>query len=759
MRFFSGTSCMNAVAAIVRPTGTCMSIVPILVVLAAQGSAAQDSTGAVASTVIEETVVTATRTARSITEIARSVVVLEPLVIEENLIKTSNIGDLLGASVPGFGAPSALDITRTQTLRGRGVQYLLDGVPLSYNSGAGFGGSPLVKFDPEVLGRVEVLYGPTSVFGAGATGGVIQFLTRDAQEDDPLRVRFRLQTTTYTGADNPFDDEALSFKPTIALSGDLGRFDYLAMYSYDSQNAIFDGDGDLVNPVFYGFSDDQNYFLKLGFDLDDEQRIDGWFNFIEREPDGRTFNLALDDDGTATGVEQPGNFQVDLSANPRIDEKKMWNLRYQHQNLYGGALTLQYYGRDDERVGGLNDLRLAAFLPTWPAFWPSNYQALSLDEGYGFRSQFAFDASQRLSLVVGVDYEEQERESNALVYEIPADFDETGSLGPVLREDLFSFPFELETLGVFVQGEFEPVEGLRLSAGLRWEDVSFSIGSGTRVFETTVVDGAQVARPGGVGESDDFAFNIGVSYDVSSAVTVFANFAQGYEVPELSSVAGQVPPEAQLVSDEAVQPQIVDNYELGLRGGVQGWRYSLAAFYSDSELGENFIYDPLTGMGEYNRAPQENYGFEFVLGWNPTDYFDVLAALSWNEGDFDPDGDGPEGNVPLSTLDVSPWKATLNLRYDITTKLQLNGQLLIVGDRDRAFDEGIDLYEITGYETLDLGLNYSFSRSRVSLQLTNALDNDYITPASQTYIGNLAFLPRVAGAPGRALALAFNTEF
>ncbi|MEO0435630.1 MAG: TonB-dependent receptor [Pseudomonadota bacterium] len=750
---------MITIAAILRPATSHFASVSVLVTLVAHASAAQDSSPEIASTVIEETVVTATRTARSITEIARSILVLEPLVLEENLIKTSNLGDLLGASVPGFGAPSALDITRTQTLRGRGVQYLLDGVPLSYNSGAGFGGSPLVRFDPEVLGRVEVLYGPTSVFGAGATGGVIQFLTRDAQEDDPLRVRLRLQTTTYTGADNPFDDEALSFKPTIALSGDLGNFDYLATYSYDSQNAIFDGDGDLVNPVFYGFSDDQNYFLKLGFDLDDVQRIDGWFNFVEREPDGRTFNLALDEDGTATGVEQPGNFQVDLSANPRIDEKKMWNLRYQHQNLYGGALTLQYYGRDDERAGSLNDLRLAAFLPSWPAFWPSNYQALSLDEGYGFRTQFAFDPSESLSLVVGIDYEEQDRQSNALVYEIPEDFDETGSLGPVLRDDLFAFPFELETLGVFVQGEYEPFDGLRLSAGLRWEDVSFSIGSGTRVFETTVVDGAQVARPGGVGESDDLAFNLGVSYDVAAALTVFANFAQGYEVPQLSSVAGQVPPDAQLVSDDAVKPQIVDNYELGLRGVAHGWRYSLATFYSDSELGENFIYDPITGMGEYNRAPQENYGFELVLGWAPTQFIDVLAAVSWNEGDFDPDGDGPEGDVPLSTLDVSPWKATLNVRYDITASLQLNGQLLVVGDRDRAFDEGVDLYEITGYETLDLGLNYNFSRSRVSVQITNVFDKDYITPASQTYIGNLAFLPRVAGAPGRALSLAINTEF
>ncbi|MEM0954866.1 MAG: TonB-dependent receptor, partial [Pseudomonadota bacterium] len=708
---------------------------------------------------IEETIVTASRTARPINDIARSVLVLEPLVLSENLVKTSNVGDLLGAAVPGFGAPSAVDITRAQTLRGREPQYLIDGIPLTFNGGAGIGGSPLVKFDPEAIGRIEVLYGPTSVYGAGATGGVIQFFTQEPATDDPFSMRLRLQATTYTEADNPLEDEALSYKPTVSVSGKLDRFDYIAIYSHDSQNGVFDSDGNLANPVFYGFSDEDYIFTKLGFDLTDSQRIEGFFNYSEREADGRAYRLELNDNGTANAIEDEDPLEIDLGGDEPFDEKRFWNVRYLHDDLAGGTFMLQYYGRKEERASGFIDLRLASLLPTWSAAWPNNYQSSFLDEGQGLRSQFSYNPSDSISLITGIDYEEQERRSDARVFALADDFAQSGETEGVIRDDFFGFPFELETLGVFIQAEYEVNDRLRLSGGLRWEDVSFEIEGGTQVFEDVLIDGEQVARPGGSGGADDVAFNLGATFELMPELTLFANFAQGYEVPDLSQVASVVPPDATLESDDAVTPQIVDNYELGLRGGTAQWRYSLAAFYAESELGQNFIYDPVTRFGQYNRSPQENYGFEVVLGWAPIASLDLLATFSWNEGDFDPDGDGPEGDVPLTSLDVAPWKATLNARYDITTWLQLNAQILTVGDRTRAFDNGVDLGDIDGFTTVDIGGIFRWRDATVSLQVTNALNEDYITPTSQTYIGNPLFLERVAPAPGRALSVALTYDF
>lgn len=709
----------------------------------------------------DEIVVTAGRRAQPINEVARSVIVVSPDEISENLIKSSNIGDLLGAAVPGFGAPNALDILRTQTLRGRDPQYLIDGVPLTFNGGAGFGGSPLVKFDPEVIGRVEVLYGPTAVYGAGATGGVIQFFTRDATQNDPIEVRLRLQGTTFPGAPNPFGFNALSFKPSIAVSGDLGRFDYLASFSYDQQNGLYDAGGNLANPVFYGFSNDFNYFGKLGFDITDNQRIEGFYSRVKRNDDDRRFVTQFNPDGIATGVEGPAGAAFQYSAdNTPIDVKELWNVQYTHDNFFGGALGVQYYGRDEVRISGFLDLRLSAFLPTWPEAWPDNYQSFFLDDGFGVRSQYARDVTDWASVLIGVDYENQDRASDAAVYDLPANFDDTLDVtAPPARVDFFSFPYDVQTLGVFAQVELQMTDRLRISGGVRWEDVSFDIGAGTRIFEREVVNGVQVARPGGQGDNNGVAYNVGVNYEAADWLTVYANFAQGFEVPSLANVSSIVPPDAPLEGSEAAAPQIVDNFELGIRGAAGDFRYSFAGFFSDSELGENFLYDPVTRAGVFNRAPQENYGFEAIIGWRPFAAVDIVSTFSWNDGDFDPDGDGPADKLPLTTLDTQPWKATINGDWDVTDHLALNGQILIVGDRSRAFDEGVDFYSIEGYTVIDVGGSYDLGPGQLGVQITNLFDNRYITPGSQTYLNNLAFLPRVVAAPGRAVSVTFSATF
>lgn len=702
-------------------------------------------------------IVTAGRTEQDITKIARTVEVVQPEEIAENLVRTSNIGDLLGNTVPGFGPPNAIDIQRAQNLRGREPQFLIDGVPLGFNSGGGASFSPLVKFDPEVIGRIEVLYGPSAAYGAGATGGIIQFFTREPVEGDPLEVRARVQGTTFTGADSVFGDEAFSFKGTLAASGDLGAIDYLVSFSYDQQEGVFDGNGNLANPVFYGFSNDYNYFAKVGVDITDTQRLEGFYNRIDRNLDGRNFATVIRPDGIATGEESGTvpSFTFAPGSDP-VDEKEFWNLRYTNQDLFGGELALQYYGRDELVISNFIDLRNIPL----PEVFPRNYQSFATDEGFGLRSQYSREVVDGLRVLIGADYEEQERRSEAVVFELADDFDQTGDLTSIAREGRFLFPIELETLGLFAQADWEITPELRLSAGLRYEDVSFEIGGGTRIFEFfTDADGNQISRQGGSGDNSGTAYNVGLSYDAADWVTLYGNFSQGFEIVSLRNIAFAVPSDAPLTSSVVADPQIVDSFEFGLRGNRGVLRYSFAAFYADSELGSNFTVDPATGEGRFNRAPQENYGLEFVFGANPVSALDLEWALSWNEGDFDADGDGPGGSTALSTLDVSPWKMTFNADYQATSELNFYGQLLLVGDRNRAFNDGTDPFAIEGYTVVDVGAFYDLGFAEVGVQIGNLFDVFYLPPAAQTYLNNPAFAPRVTGGPGRSVSMAITSTF
>ncbi|MEM8937445.1 MAG: TonB-dependent receptor [Pseudomonadota bacterium] len=715
--------------------------------------AATRSVGAGVSGNQDQIVVTATRRPQKINEIARSVVVVGPELIGENRAKSSNIFDLIGAAVPSLGPPSQNDISRGQTLRGRDPQYLIDGVPLGFNGGSGAGAGELAKFDPEILGRIEVLYGPNAVYGAGATGGVIQFFTKEASEE-PFEIRLRQQFSTFLNADNIFSNTARSNKTTVAASGTLGKFDYLLNYSFDSVNGIIDAEGDVQNRVFYGFEDEASYFAKIGFDITENQRIEGFYNFVDQEPDPRVFDSVITDDGRAISVVSasaaPFTYGPD---NQPLNEKKAWNVRYSIDELFGGAFSVQYYGRDEDRVTELIDLRANNFAPPFP----DNYQALFLDRGEGVRTQYSTTIFDRIGILLGFDYDESERRSDALVFELGPDFDDDRNVINPIREDTFLFPVELEQWGIFAQVDIEVTEDLRLSGGVRFEDVSFEIGSGTRVFEVvTNPDGSQISRQGGSGENDGIAWNVGVSYDATDWLNVYANFAQGFEIPSLTSLGFRVPPDQPLTASAAVEPQVVDNYEIGLRGAVGVWDYSLAGYFSQSELGATFIIPPGSFMGGFARAPQENYGFEAVVGVNPIENLRLSGALSWNDGDFDIDDDGDFD--PLPGLEAPGLKFVFNANYDVNEDLSLNGQILTVGDRNRAFDAGIDPAPVDGYTVVDIGALYAIGPGALSFQLTNLLNTNYITAANQTFVGT-GFVDRVVGAAGRQVILAYEVTF
>ncbi|MEM6796560.1 MAG: hypothetical protein AAF725_21490, partial [Acidobacteriota bacterium] len=147
------------------------------------------------------------------------------------------------------------------------------------------------------------------------------------------------------------------------------------------------------------------------------------------------------------------------------------------------------------------------------------------------------------------------------------------------------------------------------------------------------------------------------------------------------------------------------------------------------------------------------------VAWQANARLSFTGTAAWSEGDFDPDGDGPQDFVPQTTLDIQPWKATLLGKYVLNDRVTLSGIVLAVGDRDRAFDEGIDLYDIEGYVVADVGVDWALRRGRLFAQVTNLFDNSYLAPSSQTYQGNPLFGPRVAGAPGRALSLSYSIDF
>ena len=125
-------------------------------------------------------VVTASRSAQSIADIAGTVYRIDHEQIEQQAAAGKSIADILAILVPSLTASSGTTSNYGMTMRGRVVQYMIDGVP---QTGYRDGSRQLNSISPAMIDRIEVVSGASSIYGSGATGGIINIITKSGGED------------------------------------------------------------------------------------------------------------------------------------------------------------------------------------------------------------------------------------------------------------------------------------------------------------------------------------------------------------------------------------------------------------------------------------------------------------------------------------------------------------------------------------------------------------------------------------------------
>ncbi|MEM8810760.1 MAG: TonB-dependent siderophore receptor, partial [Cyanobacteria bacterium P01_G01_bin.38] len=119
----------------------------------------------------------------------------------------------------------------------------------------------------------------------------------------------------------------------------------------------------------------------------------------------------------------------------------------------------------------------------------------------------------------------------------------------------------------------------------------------------------------------------------------------------------------------------------------------------------------------------------------------------------DDDGDF----LALGSLNVPPYKLGLYVENETTPGWTNRLQMLLVGDRDRAFDDGVDVFEVNSYVTLDLLSSVQLGDGRLTLGVENLLNTDYLPLTSQERVDN--FEERRYAAPGTTLSLRYSLTF
>ena len=684
-----------------------------------------------------EIVVTATRTAERVTNVPRSITVIDSEEIQQQVGPSRNIGEALTNQVPGFAAPSQISSTFGQTLRGRSVSVLIDGVPQTTNLQSF--AREFRTIDPSAIERIEVVRGSTAIYGAQATGGVINIITRRPTEE-------RLSAVTEVGINSGLTntEDALGFNAQQTISGRTGNFDLTGTVSFARTGAFYDAKGDRI-PYFELGGDSStllNLMGKVGVDLDTEQRLQLTVNHYRETQDPDVIgDPSIDDQEGRQKARAIRTGDLDIAGKTPGNTNTLLNLSYTNQNLFGSSLQSQIYYRTNSNVGVPSDFRTSDFFGPFVGVARSRGQT----EQIGGRLAITTPLSrgENLRLTWGSDYVTEDSRQRFDLYD-PERFDATG--GRVYRkisERPFVPPYTYNSLGFFGQMEWNIDDIVILSGGIRHERLGLNVNDYTTFNERQI--------EGGDRKFNATLFNTGAVYKINDTFNVFGNFSQGFSVPDFGRILRQPPDDFVGIESslEVTQPQKVNNYEIGIRGGWQSVQMSLAAFYNTSDLGVSFQPIGNTGRLQLIRAPERIYGLEGTVDWQPGRTWSIGGTATYIQGEYEDEN----SYIALNSSRIPPIKLTAYVQNETLPGWSNRLQFLYSGNRDRAFKDGSDGGPISSYLTVDYVSAVTIGSGLLQVKVENLLNNQYFPVLSQYLAG---FGSDSSNYAGRGLTLSVN---
>lgn len=658
--------------------------------------------------------VSANREGGALDTLSRNVTVISRKDILEQQATAGSLADILAKMVPGM-APSSQTLTNSQqTLRGRDVLVLIDGVPMQTNRNVS---RDLFNISPANIESIEVVHGGSAAYGGGAAGGIIYINTLQ-----PEAGKLALETTVGVSSSlTKFDSDALAGRVGQKLSGTTGAVDYLLSLSAEQTQGFFDAKGDRIppEPSQGDLSDTRtlDFLGKLGYEFGD-QRIALTASYLDAEQDTDFIS------DPAVNAAPPGAVKARALKGLELDDQTsnqnlMVNLDYSKQDLLGSKLRMQAYYRDYHT-------RFFPFDGRPFGGWNALAQTFLDSEVYGGRLTVDTPVTPLQSvgarLLWGADVNREKTEQPAAIFDGDV-FDASGGRRFVEIDDERTFvPLTTtDTVGVFGQVELVPTDWLILRGGVRhdWVDVSFddyaTLGQGN------MIEGGRI-------DYSETTFNAGAVFMPSDAIDLYANYSQSFELPDIGLQLRNAPAGFS-TNDANLKPRITDNYEIGIRGHSGGLNTNLAAFYSESDRGRVVIED-FSLVQE--RTPEQIYGIELSADYAVTQALTVGGTAAWIKGTRKDPATGSK--EALNSLQIPPFQLTSFVEYSPLHWWKLRLQALYSGNRDDAFEDnptGFGNREVEHYTVVDLYNRFEVGPGTLRVGVENLLNNQYHTVFGQ----------------------------
>ena len=491
------------------------------------------SSVASAATQLDEVVVVGARTPTQISELPGTVWVVEEEQIQQQARAGVPLKEALGQLIPGLDIGAQGRTNNGQNLRGRSVLVMIDGVSL--NSARGIS-RQFDSIDPFNIARIEVLSGANALYGGGATGGIINIVTKKGQ---PGAAKFDSQVGLRSGFET---SEDLDWRAAQAISGGSENVFGRLSVAYQQNGAAYDGNGDRVlmditqTDLQYNQSTDimgnLDIVLPNGHSINFGAQIyDSGYNGDDGLYLGKNFSGVAK--GQGVGVSDGWDSDVDPETN-----RQMYNATYHIPEILGHSAYIQAYYRQEEM----------AFNP-FPA---ANLYSASQQDTDAFGIKLALNKSwERLDLTYGVDADKENFDSNQSVFNYNTAL-QTGGLTAQKFAEVGRYPgIDIKTISGFAQLNFKATDKLNLSAGVRHQKIKTEVGdfigaaqqayiaTGNALNLPAVYGSSADAIPGGKKDYKVSLYNAGAVYKLDDQQQTWLNYSEGFELPDPAKYYGQ----------------------------------------------------------------------------------------------------------------------------------------------------------------------------------------------------------------------------
>lgn len=657
---------------------------------------------------LKEIVVTSRKKEQLKEDLTSAVTIVNSKSLQELQTVNNNASDILAITVPGLGLSSGTSSNWGQTLRGRQVLVLIDGVPQT--TPLRNGSVDMRTIDPYVVERIEVIKGATSIYGNGAAGGMINYITKNNQNyTSKISSKTELASTgsvLNTGG-------TIGGRVYQSLYGKIKKFDYTASGSYEQTGKVKDADGDILGPT-YGLSNNRVYngFGKVGYQLNNNQRLQLSYNFfksLEQTNLAEVMGSIKDDRKTlAVNGETPGS-----------EPGTRWNhnaqLKYSNNNIFAGTgLNVSAYMQDVSTV--------FFYSPQFEGGGQSTIRSMKKGLRLDLHTPFTITKAVNADFTYGAD----------LLNDITSQ--------PLLDGRTWVPEMNMANAGPFVQLNATLFNDFVFNGGLRYENIKIGVEDYTTLKPynaSTKTFGTSKDVKGGDLKYDNLVFNSGLRYKKFNFFKPYVNFSQGFSVADVGLVlrAARVN-DISLIQTEAV---IVNNYEAGFSTEFNFLRIEGSAYISKSKLGSSFVEQ--NGFFITMRQPERVYGYELSADVYATRDLMLGATYSYVEGKRDGNNNGKFKDAEDTYLGgdrISPPKYTAYIKYITPSKkLNLRTDFIASGERNKFSPNATTgLYKtyegrVRPYEIINLSSSYKVrSMATVKLGIENLLNKNYFPARS-----------------------------